>query len=177
MKLLTSILSILILASTTMAQSSDNKEPIYASQLKFEAASKNLILLNRKFEFYGGASVLFNSNAIQIRIEKPSNCDATICPAIAAEPQVINLKVVKVIEDECEDIYYANNSDSVKNGEVGASEHVVLRNTEVNRCPSLIKKEDGSLRYKIVGHINEKQVEAQGLFSLKNVRELSRNSK
>lgn len=170
MKLLTSILSILLIAGTSMAQSTLDKEPTKAASLKIEAASKNLILLNRKFEFYGGASVLFNDEAIQIRIEKQSNCDSTVCTALATAPQIVSLKVVKVVHDECEDIYYAYNKSEDKSSLGATSEQVILRNKEVNRCPSLVKKQDGSLNYRIVGQIGDKQIEAQALFSLKDVR-------
>lgn len=175
MKQMLKMLSLLaVLATFSQGASASSKpetESLY-SELKVNAFTVNLGLITDKFSNYGGADLTFNSEFIQLKINKRSNCKKDQpCTMSIPAPEIIKLSVSHVLHEQCRDVYYAATSSAVKSK---IYEQMRIADYSVGRCQTFefAVQNESRLQYKVTGAsslINE--ANSAGVdFILKNVQ-------
>ncbi len=155
--------------STPVQQS----ESLY-SELRANGFSANLGLITDKFNNYGGAEVTFNSESIELKVNKRSNCPTgKQCFMSMPAPVIIQLKVTHLIHEQCRDVYYAATPAYVKSS---IYEQIRIADYSVGRCQTFefTAQNESRLQYQVTGISSlTKQVNSALIdFTLENVQVL-----
>ncbi len=127
----------LLLSFHVQAQISVDPHPIPATKtanLDVDFFSADLNLVTNKFEDYGGASVAFNSDYIEIEVKKRGpKCPSTQpCPDLVPALVTIRLNVIRIEHNICGDVYYA--ASSAEKADLGLIEQARLEDRSMGRC-------------------------------------------
>lgn len=125
-------------------------ESLY-SELQVNAFSANLGLITDKFNNYGGAEVTFNSESIQLKVNKRSTCPVgKQCIMSIPAPVIIDLEVTHVIHEQCRDVYYAATPAYVKSS---LREQIRIADYSVGRCQTFefTAQKESRLQYQVTG--------------------------